>query len=115
MSRVLLFTSGVRGAGLPRSQYRAHFALFTALGTRSLPDPLTDRRPRVTLVLLFFTVISWRRNFAASVEACVISVLSWFRSSLRSSRRNRARRALIFSASAFGPVNPSRWSSAYLA
>ena len=58
MSRSLLFTSGVRGAGLPRSQYRAHFSLITALGTRSLTDPLTDRRPRVTLVLLFCTVIS---------------------------------------------------------
>jgi hypothetical protein len=32
--------------------------LITALGTRSLTDPLTDRRPRVTLVLLFWTVIS---------------------------------------------------------
>jgi len=45
-------------------------------------------------------------------RACVISVLSCDSSSLRSSRRNAASRRLISSASALGPANPSRVSSA---
>jgi hypothetical protein len=47
------------------------------------------------------------------VRACVIRVFSLLSSSLRSSRRNPARRVLISSASAFGPVNPKSASSAY--
>ena len=39
-------------------------------------------------------------------------VFSRDNSSLRSSRKNCASRSLICSASAFGPMNPSRWSSA---
>jgi hypothetical protein len=48
-------------------------------------------------------------NLAAPVRAWVIRVFSRDSSSLRSSRRNAVRRALISSASAFGPVNPRRW------
>ena len=42
-------------------------------------------------------------------RACVIKIFSWVSSSARSSRRKSARRCLISSASAFGPVNPRRW------
>ena len=47
------------------------------------------------------------------MRAWVISVFSCDSSSLSSSRRNVARRILISSASALGPVNPRRWSSHY--
>jgi hypothetical protein len=43
----------------------------------------------------------------------VIRVLDWFSSRARVSRRNAASLALICSASAFGPMNPRMWSSAY--
>ena len=47
------------------------------------------------------------------MRACVMRVLAWLSSSPRVSRRNAASLALISSASAFGPINPSMWSSAY--
>ena len=47
------------------------------------------------------------------VRPWVISVLSADRSSLSSWRRKAASLSLICSASAFGPVNPRMWSSAY--
>ena len=51
------------------------------------------------------------RRLAAGVgDQC----LAGFSSSPRVSRRNLASVALIFSASAFDPMSPSSWSSAYL-
>jgi len=58
-------------------------------------------------------VISYPRNFAAPVRACVIRVFSADSSRWSSSRRNVVSRCLISSASALGPVNPNSVSSAY--
>jgi hypothetical protein len=72
--------------------------------------PLILFRP---LVPLCWVVISYPRNFAAPVRACVIRVFSADSSRWSSSRKNVASRCLISSASAFGPVNPKSVSSAY--
>jgi hypothetical protein len=72
--------------------------------------PLMRFRP---LVPLCWVVISYPRNFAAPVRACVIRVFSADSSRWSSSRRKVASRCLISSASAFGPVNPKSVSSAY--
>jgi hypothetical protein len=83
--------------------------LITGIGTRSAMLPLIAFRP---LVPLCWVVISYPRNFAAPVRACVIRVF-WSDSSRRSSfRMNVVRRSLISSASALGPVNPNSVSSA---
>src|SRR3954447_12601613 len=68
------FISGLRCAGLPRRRYRALLALITVVGTRSLIEPLAVRRPPLITLLLCWTVISYPRNFAAPVQAWVISV-----------------------------------------
>ena len=62
-----------------------------------------------------WVVISYPRNFAAPVRACVIRVFAADSSRWSSSRRNMVSRCLISSASAFGPVNPKSVSSAYRA
>jgi hypothetical protein len=89
-------------------------ALITSGGTRSAILPLADLPPLVACVLLCWTLMSYPRNLARWVRAWVIRVFSGLSSSLRVSRRNLARSSLISRASAFVPVNPSRWSSAYL-
>jgi hypothetical protein len=82
--------------------------VITVRGTRSPMTPLTLFRPLV----LCWVVISYPRNFAALVRACVIRVFSPDSSSWSSSRMNCVRRCLISSASAFGPANPNSVSSA---
>jgi len=72
--------------------------------------PLIVFRP---LVPLCWVVISYPRNFAALVRACVIRVFSADSSRWSLSRRNVASRCSISSASALGPVNPNSVSSAY--
>jgi hypothetical protein len=72
--------------------------------------PLILFRP---LVPLCWVVISYPRNFAAPVRACVIRVFPADSSRWSSSRRKVVSRCLISSASAFGPVNPKSVSSAY--
>src|SRR5260370_41307845 len=78
--------------------------------------PLTVRVPRVRSSFVGHSIIpiSYPRNRAVRVWACVISVFSADRVSFSSVARNVDILSLIWWASTKGPANPRRKSSAYL-
>src|SRR5260370_41933291 len=120
MVKSLSFCNSFRWIAFPFFVYCSHLLLSTSFGTRKPTLPLTLRHfvPCVRVVGLrlvsrCIVVTSYPRNRAASLLAWVMNVFVLESSSLSSSRRNVPRCCLISSASFFGPIKPSKKSSAY--
>src|SRR2546430_12746681 len=86
---------------------------MTSSGIYIPTAPFTDLLDRSSFVELYIMPISYPRNRALPVWACVISVFSADKVSFSSVWRNEAILSLIWWASSKGPANPKRKSSAY--